>query len=296
MNNTYARNKETHPLDIDLKGRNNVARLIVLGVYVVTIPLTFLIIGTFLGMAFFDTGLMGTMTTILATGLGLTLTIGGIGTMFVINNPTTGMFVTQDQLRSLRGLDDVNVFYGPGTHICFPWEKRLKGNNISLEEAANDLDFEVQCKDGILKGEGSYRMRPDMQNPVAFLTGVAAAADEIKDLFKADVVDFLEGKTVMEALSKLGELNDHLKKFRENHAKDDTDIEKRFGVQITDVTVSQLLPSEEVRKSISALTEAWAIQKGTELLLGIPEGEMNEWIKEKRITQADVKEDRKSVV
>jgi regulator of protease activity HflC (stomatin/prohibitin superfamily) len=199
------------------------------------------------------------------------------------------MFVTLDQLRSLRNKDNVNVSYGPGTHLSFPWETRIKENNISLEEAAQDFDFKVQCSDGVINGSGSFRLRPDLRSAVTFLNGAAGVASEIKDLIISDIIKFFREKTVKQAVTNFGELNRHLdKQFADHHA----DVEERYGINVTDVTVSMMLPSEDVQKTLSALSEATAIAAGTEILLAIPPGKLSEYLEQNKTTQADVKEAR----
>jgi len=247
-----------------------------------------LLLGWILATSFFGDGPMTTITTIIFSGGMLAAGVAMVEKLFIIRNPTVGMFVTQDSIASLLGREGVNVLYGPGVHISYPWERRLKGNNISLTEAPNEIKFPVQCKDGMIYVEGSYRMSPDLKNPVAFLKGVATVADEIKDIIIADVVAYLKGKTVMDAVNDLQGINERLRRFQTEH----TDVEKRFGIHIGDVTISRLLPSDDVQRTISGITEAKMVQIGTELLLGIPEGKLSEWQQDGRVSGADIKEAR----
>jgi hypothetical protein len=121
--------------------------------------------------------------------------------------------------------------------------------------------------------EGSYRIRPDFQNLIPFLSGVASTAEELKEILTAHAVEILSGKTVDEALGSLKELNHALmKQFglgpEKNPSDEPTDFEKRFGVFVGDVTIAKILPSEEVQRTRGSITEARAIQEGTAILLG----------------------------
>lgn len=277
----------TRPLDINISNRAQRSRWSVLLLYLVLAPVVGLTFGLFLGFAFFDNNVAVTVFTIIVTGICCVVGYSNIENLFIVRNPTTGMFVTIDQLRTLLGKENVNVYYGPGTHISFPWETRSPENNISLTEATNSFEFELQCSNGVIKGNGSYRMRPDFSLPITFLTGVAAVADEIRDLIIADIVNFFKGKNVVTAISMLGELNDYLMD-KYGIGKAPNDVEARFGIQIGDVTISKLLPTEEVQRSISAISEAEAIQRGTEILLGISKATMNRRLKDGTLTQADI--------
>lgn len=220
--------------------------------------------------------------------------------MTVIND-TTGVFITVDALRSLFKRGKINVTYGPGTHISYPWEQRYKENNIPVLEATNEFNFVVNCKDGILYGKGSYRLRPDPQNPVAFISGVAAVADDLKDLIIAKVAAAMKDMSIMDATSQIEPLNETLKnEFVVNLTKKGrarkapTKFENRFGIQVGDVTIKELLPSDEVQKTLSALTEAAAIRKGTAILLGLTEDTVTAALRDGIVTQAayDLARDR----
>jgi hypothetical protein len=280
------RNKNTHPLDSDIE-RNRGARLLWLVGYLIgSVALAFVLGFTLDGIFFENESMQSIFSTIVIVGI-IAFAVASIEKLFIIRNPNTGMFVTIDQLRSLQGKDEVNVYYGPGTSISLPWETRSENNNISLEEAANEFEFEIQCSDGVLKGMGSYRMRPNPKKPITFLTGVAAVASDIEGLLIADILSELSDKTVTTALSEMKELNDHLK-YEYNARDTESDVEKRFGVNITDVTVSKLLPSEDVQKTMSAITEAEAIRKGTEIILGMSKSMITRRLKDGTLTQADI--------
>jgi regulator of protease activity HflC (stomatin/prohibitin superfamily) len=260
--------------------------------YIITVPTFFAFFGWWLS-ANVSSELASSLIFWISFSLGITVAVASIESLFVIRNSTTSMFVTIDQLRSLRNKDQVNVAYGPGTHIAFPWETRLKENNISLEEAAQNFEFQVQCSDGLINGFGSFRLRPDLRSSVTFLNSVAGVASEIRDLIISEIVDQFSPEggsiSVRKAIDDFGKLNNHL---QDTFAKQHHEVEDRYGIVLTDVTISKILPSEDVQKTLSGLTEATAIAAGTEILLGIPKGEMAKWIEEGKTTQADIKEAR----
>jgi hypothetical protein len=277
----------TIPLDSEINpNRDRGARFLTLVVYILLVPSLTMILFTVLGEQFFPNSvLMFKISLIIGLAVGIGVLGLSIEKFFIIRNPTTAMFLTQDTIASLLGKNDVNISYGPGTHISFPWERRLGENNISLLEAANDFNFTVQCADGTLTGSGSFRVRPNQSKPVVFLSSVSAVADDIRDLIVGEVVAFFKNKTAAEALNTLGDLNKHLDVlFRQS----DTEVEERCGVQISDVTVTELLPSEELQRTLSAVSEAGAIAKGVEILLGMNQEEQKTAIREGRLTQADI--------
>jgi regulator of protease activity HflC (stomatin/prohibitin superfamily) len=267
MARAIKRDPTTEPLDSDFK-RDRASRYIVFALFVTGVPLLFILIGLIIAVVFFDG--IAILGVIFGFGAGALVTAANVEKLFIIRNSTTGLFVTQNILRSFLGKDEVNVVYGPGVHICFPWERRLKGNGIALEEAAQDFTFKVQCSDGLLTVNGSYRLRPDPRRPVPFLTGVAAIAEEMDGLIITKAVAELKTKKVKSAMRNIAKLTDILKhEFVGSKVKPETPIEKRFGIIISDVTIEQMLPSEELQRTMSALSEANAIAEGTAILLGM---------------------------
>lgn len=290
------RNPLTHPLDIDITSRVVSGRKKVFWWSMITIISGSTGLGAFLGSMLFD-GVMVTMMTITGLGVGVAAAFAAAETFFFIRNDTTGMLVTQDMLASYQRKEEVNVAYGPGFHISYPWERRIAGNNISLEEATNDLEFEVLCSNGTLNVYGSYRLRPDMQRPVVFLNGVAAVADNISDLIKNKITTALQDKKVEDAVRMQTELNSELKNELVEHSnsneEDDRSVETLFGVQFTDITISRMLPSDELQRTISAVAEAGAVRKAILTVLGVEsEKEFDEKRQNGLITNDDVERAR----
>lgn len=202
----------------------------------------------------------------------------------LVRNTTTQMFLTIDMMRSILHLGNVNIPYGPGLHFSYPWEWRVAENNISLEEASNDFEFSVQCADGTLTGKGSFRLRPDMERPVSFLTGVAAVAGDLTDLIIAEAIVIFARAKVINSTKLIPKLN---KELHDKITEGISDFEKRFGVHVGDATVKELLPSDEVQKTISALTEAAAIKKGTALLMNMSISALQKALKNGSVKQND---------
>jgi len=178
-----------------------------------------------------------------------------------------------------RALDRMTFpVYGPGVHICYPWEERNREYNFSLEEVPASIAFEVLCTDGTVDVDGSYRIRPDFSNLIPFLSGVGTSAGELRDLITSYAFEKISGKTVAEAIKSLPELNIALMaKFglkedvpgrpKEKAAPEVSQFERRFGVFVGDVTIARILPSEEVQRTISSISEARAIAEGTAVML-----------------------------
>jgi len=205
--------------------------------------------------------------------------------MFIVKNNTTGLLVTLDQLQSLLG-NDPNVVYGPGTHLCFPWEARFARNNIPVEEVAEDFTFTALCQDGTLTGKGSFRLRPDFENPINYLSGVAAVGKDLHDLVVTFITGWFADRTMENAFKEKAELN---RALNEVFVVGKTEFERRFGVKLGDITVSEILMSDEVQRTRGALNEGRVIVQGTAILLGFKTvAEMQAALKAGSITQEDV--------
>lgn len=230
----------------------------------VVIPILTAGVGYAIGGMVFNHSVMANIFAILGVGAGAYGMLAALERRFVIRNEITGLFVTQNELASIFG-GDVNVFYGPGTHISYPWERRTQTGNITLEEVPVKFDFTVQCLDGTVKPYGSYRLRPDMKHPIRFLSGVAGVASELQGLIGPFILDHFNNLTVREGLNARNEINQAL---RNRFVNNDDDLEKRFGIIISDVTVDEILPTAEVQKTLSGIAEADAIFHATAKILG----------------------------
>ena len=149
--------------------------------------------------------------------------------------------------------------------------------------------FTAICKDGTLTGKGSFRLRPDFQNPLAYLSGVAAVGKDLQDLVITKITDHLAQLTMEEAVREKDALNKLLKISFVEGNKPQTDFEMRFGVRLGDVTVSELLMSDEVQRTRGALNEGRVIAEGTAILLGYKTvAGMQRALNSRKISQDDV--------
>lgn len=209
--------------------------------------------------------------------------------LFLIRNGTTGVFVTQDALASLVGSEKFNVAYGSGVHICYPWERRFKENYILIEDEATDFTFTVSRPDGALYGKGSFRLRPDPNNLIAFLQSVAAVRGEVEDLVIAQVQSFFKKEgTALKLLGQVTELNQYLET---NLAPAVSKFQKWNGIIVSDATVAEIKPSDELQRTNSAVSEADAVARGTAMLLmkESPKA-VAKAVKSGELTPADVRE------
>lgn len=287
-------NEQTIDLrDTIVKEPNRGARLAILAGFALATPLLTTPLAVWLGQQFFS-GNDIVWKVSAAVGFFAAIPIVGIAAekYFLIRNITTGMFLTQDTLRSLLGKKDINVAYGAGTHICFPWERRLAGNNILIEDAPVEFRFEVQRPDGSVFGKGSYRMRPDPENPVAFLSSAASVGAEIKDLVIAEIQEFFKDQRAMDATGMVGALNAHLKSIFIDAR---SEAEARNGVCISDATVVELVTSDDLKKTAAGISEARAVQEGVLILLGMAtQADFNAALKSGLVTQDDARKAREN--
>ncbi len=200
---------------------------------------------------------------ILPTWLGALIGLAGgsVAALYIIKrsfiiNEAVQAFVTVDPAASLLGKENALVSYGPGTHLCYWWEQRLSGNNVSLVAAAQDISTTIQTANGIVTTQGSVRLRPDVQRLPEFLSGVASAPGELTGLIQEEINAWLGKFPVEVAVQSLRELNDKLK---EEFVLAVHPLEVRYGVKIDDVTVNEILPSKQLQETMGALSESATI-------------------------------------
>lgn len=277
--------------DDKLVERNRRGRSLVFFGSAISAPILGMIVGFALAMIFLNFPGSAAVGMILG-GLGGLILFLTIKHRFIVQNDTTGALVTLDAFRSLFNMGNVDVIYGPGTHFAYPWEQRFERNNIPVIEATNEFKFPVKCNDGILTGEGSFRLRPDFRNPIAFLSGVGSVAGDLEDLIITEAVAFYKGKSINDATSSQAELNQVLnEKFA--HGAEKTPFEDRFGVQVGDVTIRTVLPSEELQRTLSGKAEAEMVFEGTAILLGMNKEELRRAVKDNTIDPAKVERARR---
>jgi regulator of protease activity HflC (stomatin/prohibitin superfamily) len=91
---------------------------------------------------------------------------------------------------------------------------------------------------------------------------------------------------VLKAVEMNKELNEYL---QVELVEGTSEVERRFGIELTDVTIKQLLPSPELQRAVTAQAEATAVQKGVLTLLNCrSKKELDEKLANRVLTQADV--------
>jgi hypothetical protein len=263
-----SRSSRIVPTDTEIgQERNRAGRLaVLLGFVLVTTALIVPFVVYLMTALFPANGLVaglswgvGLMAAILAVGIGLT--------RFIVRNPPNMMSITQDNFASLLGHPAVNISYGPGTHICFPWETAQSEYGVQLQEQSRSFVFETQLADGTLNGSGSVRFRPDHMNPMVYFTGSAKSEVEgIDDLIIAEVQSFLVGMSALDAIDSLAALNRHL---AARFLNQDTEFEQQNGILVSDVSIAKLTPSAKLQQTLGGMTEAVAVQRGVALMLGM---------------------------
>lgn len=216
---------------------------------------------------------------------------------FLIRNDPNRMFVTQNGFASLFGFGQVDVPYGPGLHPCFPWEKRIEANNISLDEVTVEFDFTATLADGSIVGNGNYWLRPDHTDPVRFLRSVASVGEEIQTLIVAAIQDYMASQEFRDKRIPANDttaithcINQHLEAlFGDNNDHRKENVEKRNAVIISGAAIEGVEVSGDLSKTITGIAEARAVQTGTALLLGFTnDNEMADALKKATISQEDV--------
>lgn len=230
----------------------------------ITAPVITVVVGWLLGLSF---ATFFHLPSFLGGALGF---IGGgfaalwiLTNSFITNEPVVGAFVTVDAVQALIG-NNGNVTYGPGgPHPCFFWEQREAKGNVNLSEVVENFTAKVQGPAGSFTVKYSVRLRPDITQLPDFLSGVAGIEGGIEGIISAFVSSYLADKNASDAGSLIKGLNEALKKeFEEGEGnKTISEFEDRFGIIIGDITVDELLPSDEVQKAMDGASEALALQR-----------------------------------
>lgn len=282
----------TLPDDNDLK-RNRTGRYAVLAGTAVALPVIGFatargLVGAFTGMME-NNNLPVQIGGIIGLGAGV-LGFLALKHLFYVTNSSTGIMLTRDALKAFLSQPDVWVPYGPGgPFVAYPWEGRVKENNISIKTATNEFTFTIQCQDGTVNGKGSFRLRPDHEQPRRFQTGAAAMANDLKDLILGYLISQIGPMKIADVLLGIATINGNLQaEFKGIDPNVKTPFEDEHGVYVVDVTLSSLLPSAEVQRTMSGITEAGFIAEGTRILLGFTsQKSMQLALNSKKVSRAD---------
>jgi hypothetical protein len=231
--------------------------------------------------------------------LGVLITIQLFERSF-IRNSAVQAFVTINPLASLFGNKSSLVSYGPGTHVCFPWETRIGANNVDLSAVSENFVTTVQCIDGTVTIKGDFRVRPEVKLLPLFLSGVGDASGDYSGLINAKILDFVSKKTVAQALTEITSLNSFLATEivhgSSEQSRGASDLEARYGLIFDDVTVSEMLPSKEVQETMGVLSESRILSQAIREFLcqtmGISTDKYDEARRNKEITDKHVEDAR----
>jgi|GEM_PF-2897846 len=290
---------QTYATD-SLISRNRTGRLLVLLLwFLITCGIP--VYASYLTHHWFNQWLVGLFIGLIGQAFVVTSTLH----MFIIKVSSFSGFITVDQLKTFFGKneadDDRNAYvvYGPGWHVSYPWEARESGRNFSLEEASETFTLDVQTSEGNLTIKGSVRMRANLTNAIAYLSGVASVAGDITDLIKAFLIQRIAeiSKTTPDheggILAVLGTVKAINADLQTNFKNGISEFEDRFGVDVGDVTISSLMPSDALQKTMTGLSEAKIIADGTAILLGYANNKaMREAVSRGELAESNIKEAR----
>ncbi|HMO77744.1 MAG TPA: hypothetical protein PKD95_00915, partial [Candidatus Paceibacterota bacterium] len=175
----------------------------------------------------------------------------------LIFNDAVEAFVTIDPLASLTGGEPL-VTYGPGVHTSFFWEQRSGKNVLNLGSSSEEFTGRIQCLDGAVTLESSFRMRPDIKRAPEYLSGLGSMAGEFSSIFQAWLVNRLSSRNVRDVLKGVSALNAALAKefiFDANGNLFQSDLEKRYGLWLEDVTVSKVTADKQISETLGVQME-----------------------------------------
>lgn len=197
------------------------------------------------------------------------ITVGQIRA-FVTLNPLMATF-------KIKG--SPNVIYGPGTNVCYPWEKRSAKGNVSLDIITIPFTEQVPGKNTQLLTTGSYQTKPEITRADKFI-GVDAATLQggAIDLIKAKVSADLATKTADEAKGELDTINDKLYAYfglNNEHPNDDVSkFEDDYGIHTVKVTLSGIDMPPSVQATRDAIDKANQVRKGLAAMFSMSEEDL----------------------
>ena len=213
----------------------------------------------------------------------------------IINDATTA-FVTNNPFAALFRLGKDRLSYGPGWSFCFFWESRSAGQSVNLEGRSETAEFTVQCSDGALKFRVGLVIQPIITRLSAYILGVGNISEAMQIYLKSVVGGWCAGQTVEYVIGHLDELNQHMKTtFDGTH----TEIEERFGADISNPRAEPPTMSDELQRTLSAAAETRAMLQQVIMractVRAVPIADFAEARKNKVITDADMAEAQRYV-
>lgn len=175
-----------------------------------------------------------------------------------ITNGTYYANITLDPIQAFFNLNPV-VCYGPGSHPCLWWEDRSDGNTVYLGEVTEPFSSEVQLSKGVVRFDGSIRLRANIKELHKFVSGAGAAAADIKGLVVAHILREVGGsdQNIQDILKSATRLDKSLAETftHGNGSAVSEDFEGRFGLIVGDVTIEKV-SAEGIEETLNALSEA----------------------------------------
>jgi uncharacterized membrane protein len=201
---------------------------------------------------------------------------------YIVDVPQVQGFVTINNLVPTFNFGGVvDVIYGPGIHISFPWEGRSEKSNFSLEVFTLQWNEDVPGADTQLLATGSYQFEVDLNRADRFI-GIDPATIETGalDIIKAEVSRLLATKSGNDAKREIDEINDSLKErfgLKQGSSIEDVErFEKRYGIRSKAITIAGIDLPELVQKTRDAVDEAQQVINGVAAMYGMESGTLKD--------------------
>jgi len=166
-----------------------------------------------------------------------------------------------------------------------------------LQAVSEAISGTIQCPNGTLTKKGEFRLRADIRRLPEFINGIGATSSNIAAFIEAEIVAWVAQQNAEVVLSNLQSLNVRL---RDVFVTADHPLEQEYGVFIESVSITEILPSADVQKTMGMVTESKIIADQLVAFIcrtnGIREEDYNEAVREGRITNAMIAEARDRIM
>ncbi len=178
-----------------------------------------------------------------------------------VSNPAVTAFLTVDPVAAWFGWSahKQKPTYGPGFHPAFWWEGRDGKNTVSLEEVTFTFTAKVVATDGIVSVKFEARLRANIRQIPVFIAGVASVGADIGSILQAKIMSKVKGKSTDEISNSVDDLNAYLADIFKAGSPETSNIEKRFGIILGDITIGEILGSDDQQKTLTGRFEMKAI-------------------------------------
>ncbi len=172
-----------------------------------------------------------------------------------ISNGKDVALITINPVASFLNKDPF-VYYGPGDHACYWFEKRSRDGVVPLGEVSVRIEFESQGKGGTFHSFGASRYRPDINRLMAYKNGAATVSSELRGLIIPKISHRLSTEQVETGITLAPVINQELES---TFKLDVSPVEERMGIIFGDVTMERIVPSNEVKKAMDGAAEMRAM-------------------------------------